>query len=302
MSKPMSPGRRDAHDRVQVGAVVVQGRARRRGRSARSPRCPVSNRPSVEGLVSIRQATSSSALARRSSTSTLPRASVADLDHLVAAPSSPSPGWSRVRCRASATLVLAARRGPRGRRASAARRRARPASRRTAGARRAAGRRSRASASCKPPHQLERALGAARILERVQPGVAGQRRDPLVQLGVVLHRARAERVEAGVEIEVALRQAVVVADDLGLGDLRAAAAARRGERRPGAARRAGAPARRAPGPRTRAGPASSARRSSACRRPRGSRSHAPTASPFGRSPRRRARPPAGRCRPWSAAR
>ena len=64
------------------------------------------------------------------------------------------------------------------------------------------------------PHQLERALRVRRILERVQARVAGQRRDPLVQLRVVLHRARPERVEACVEIEVALRQPVVVADDL----------------------------------------------------------------------------------------
>jgi hypothetical protein len=36
----------------------------------------------------------------------------------------------------------------------------------------------------------------------------------------VLHRARTERIETGVEIEVAPRQLVVVADDLGLRDLR----------------------------------------------------------------------------------
>ena len=72
------------------------------------------------------------------------------------------------------------------------------------------------------PHQLQRALGAPRVLGRVQAGVAGQRRDPLVQPRVVLHRAGAERVEAGVEVEVAAREAVVVADDLRLGDLRQA--------------------------------------------------------------------------------
>ena len=54
--------------------------------------------------------------------------------------------------------------------------------------------------------------------------VTRQRRDPLVQLRVVLHRARAERVEAGVEVEVAARDAVVVAHDLRLGDLRQAGA------------------------------------------------------------------------------
>ncbi len=66
------------------------------------------------------------------------------------------------------------------------------------------------------PHQLERALCVLGILQRVQAGVAGERRDALVQARVVLHRARAERVEAGVEIEVALGEAHVVAHDLGL--------------------------------------------------------------------------------------
>ena len=70
-----------------------------------------------------------------------------------------------------------------------------------------------------PPHQLERALRALRRLQRVQPRVAGQRGDALVQARVVLHRARPERVEAGVEVEVATREPVVVADDLRLRDL-----------------------------------------------------------------------------------
>jgi hypothetical protein len=69
------------------------------------------------------------------------------------------------------------------------------------------------------PHQLERPLRARRILQRVQARVARQRRDALVQLGVVLHRARAERIEAGVEVEVALGDPVVMAHDLGLGEL-----------------------------------------------------------------------------------
>ncbi len=69
------------------------------------------------------------------------------------------------------------------------------------------------------PHQLQRALGPLRALERVQAGVAGQRRDALVQARVVLHRARAQRVEARVQVEVALGQLHVVAHDLGLGDL-----------------------------------------------------------------------------------
>ena len=46
------------------------------------------------------------------------------------------------------------------------------------------------------PHQLQCPLGALGVLGRVQPRVAGQRRDPLVEARVVLHRAGAERIEA----------------------------------------------------------------------------------------------------------
>ncbi len=136
------------------------------------------------------------------------------------------------------------------------------------------------------PHQLERPLGAARRLEGVQARVAGQGGDPLVQLRVVLHRARAQRVEAGVEVEVALAEPVVVAHDLGLGHLgqlgRRLAAQARGqqlvERPLGDVERG----RR----RTRAGRGASARRSS-------SRSRAAGASARRRS-RDRPRPVAGR--------
>ena len=69
------------------------------------------------------------------------------------------------------------------------------------------------------PHQGQRALRPGGGLHRMQARVAGQRRDPLVQLGVVLHRARAERVEARVQVEVALGDPVEVAHDLRLGDL-----------------------------------------------------------------------------------
>ncbi len=69
------------------------------------------------------------------------------------------------------------------------------------------------------PHQLERPLGALGVLRGVQARVARQRRNALVDARVVLHRARAERVGPGVEVEVAARDPVVVAHDLGLGDL-----------------------------------------------------------------------------------
>ncbi len=70
--------------------------------------------------------------------------------------------------------------------------------------------------SLQAPHQLERALRAGGVLQRVQSRVSGQRRGALVQARVVLHRARAERVEARVEVEVALGDAHVVAHDLRL--------------------------------------------------------------------------------------
>ena len=46
------------------------------------------------------------------------------------------------------------------------------------------------------PEQLERALGDRVGRQRVELGEAGQAGGPLVDLGVVLHGARAERVEA----------------------------------------------------------------------------------------------------------
>ena len=52
------------------------------------------------------------------------------------------------------------------------------------------------------PHQLQRPLGALRVLRGVKARVAGQRGDPLVESRVVLHRAGAERIGARVEVEV----------------------------------------------------------------------------------------------------
>ena len=68
-------------------------------------------------------------------------------------------------------------------------------------------------------HQLKRTLGVSRIGRRMKLRVTGQRRDPLVQARVVLHGAGTERVEAGVEVEVPAGEAVVVTDDLRLGNL-----------------------------------------------------------------------------------
>ncbi len=69
------------------------------------------------------------------------------------------------------------------------------------------------------PHQVERALGVLGVLKRVEPRVPGQGGHALVQLRVVLHRARPERVEALVQVEVLRGERGVVAHDLGLGHL-----------------------------------------------------------------------------------
>ena len=69
------------------------------------------------------------------------------------------------------------------------------------------------------PHQLERTLRPVLLLVRVEILEAGQHRDALVDARVVLHRAAAERVEAGVDPEVAGRELGEVADDLRLGEL-----------------------------------------------------------------------------------
>ena len=177
----------------------------------------LSKTPSVFGLVSIRQATSSSRFAFRSSMSTPPCVVGADLDDLVAGHRhrrrvGPVRGVGREHLVAlvAVGLVEGAREQHAGELAV------------RAGARlqrhvREAG--DLPQRALELVHQLQRALGARGRLGRVQAGVAGQRRHALVQLRVVLHRARAERIEAGVEVEVALGDPVEVPVDLRLGDL-----------------------------------------------------------------------------------
>ncbi len=65
--------------------------------------------------------------------------------------------------------------------------------------------------------ERERALHAFDRLQRVDVGEAGKPREALVEPGVVLHGATAQRVYAHVDAVVLLRQARVVADRLGLG-------------------------------------------------------------------------------------
>ena len=70
-----------------------------------------------------------------------------------------------------------------------------------------------------PPHELEGALNELFRHVGVKVCEASQARRPLVDLGVVLHRARPQRVHPRVDREVLLAQANVMANRVGLGDL-----------------------------------------------------------------------------------
>ncbi len=69
------------------------------------------------------------------------------------------------------------------------------------------------------PHELERALCPILVLQRMEIDEPGEPRRDLVHARVVLHRAGAERIEAGVHSEVPRRQGREVANELGLRDL-----------------------------------------------------------------------------------
>ncbi|MNE45844.1 hypothetical protein D3C80_1401520 [compost metagenome] len=66
-------------------------------------------------------------------------------------------------------------------------------------------------------HQLQRALNRRLRLQRVDVREAGQTRHLLVQTRVVLHRARAQRIDGQIDGVVLLAQAHIVAHGLGLG-------------------------------------------------------------------------------------
>ena len=72
------------------------------------------------------------------------------------------------------------------------------------------------------PHQLERALRALVLLQRMEVAETLERGRALVHARVVLHRAAAERVEARVDPEVAVGERGEVPDDLVLRNLRQA--------------------------------------------------------------------------------
>ena len=69
----------------------------------------------------------------------------------------------------------------------------------------------------------EVALHRFRVLERMSVGEAREAGDRLVLLGIVFHGAGAERIEAAVDAEIALRQREVMAHHLELGELRQSA-------------------------------------------------------------------------------
>ena len=209
-------GPRDAHDRVQVGAVVVE----RGPRLVHDPRDLLDVAVEQAERVGVGQHQAGDVVGRLGAQVVEVHAAVlgrADLDDLVAR--------HRHRRRVgavrgvrrehlglllAAVLVVGAREQQAGQLAVRARARLQRHVRQPRDLRQRA---------LEAPHQLQRALRVLGVLERVQAGVPGQRRHPLVQLRVVLHRARAERVEALVEVEVLRRQRHVVAHQLGLGDL-----------------------------------------------------------------------------------
>ena len=79
--------------------------------------------------------------------------------------------------------------------------------------------------------QRQRPLAIRLVLHRVQVRKPRQRRGPLVDLRVVLHRAGAERIEVVVHGKVAMRQVRVMPHHVKLPDLRQPGLGERGERR-----------------------------------------------------------------------
>ena len=72
------------------------------------------------------------------------------------------------------------------------------------------------------PLELERTLCRIVLGQRMQVAKARQADEPLVDARVVLHRARTERIEAGVDAEVARRELGEVTQHLRLAELRQA--------------------------------------------------------------------------------
>ena len=68
-------------------------------------------------------------------------------------------------------------------------------------------------------HEREIALNRVRVLQRMRLGESGEPRDLLVDLWIELHGAGAERIEAGIHAEIALRQREIVPHDVDLRQL-----------------------------------------------------------------------------------
>ena len=170
------PGPADAHDRVQVRAVVVE----RRADAVDDPRDLLD--PGLEQAERRRVGEHQAGDVLVGLRAQVVEVDVAvlvgaDLDHLVAGHRHRRRVRAVRRCRESAPWS-AARRGPRGTRASAAPRRARRATRRTAAATRAADPRSPPSASCRRHISSSAPCARRRVLERMELGVARAARRP----------------------------------------------------------------------------------------------------------------------------
>ena len=203
--------------------------SRRRGRPAPPASCTqlgdladlrARTAPSVFGLVIMNTAASSSSFALQVVQVDEPVGVALDGDGLEARPASPWPGWCRGRCRGRAPSC--ARLAPvaevaRGDTSSAGQLALRPGRRLQRDGRQPGDLR---EVLLQLVEQLAaRPAALPSSWQRMQVGEARQRREPLVPLRVVLHRARAERIEVGVDRSCASR-AVEVAHDLQLGDLR----------------------------------------------------------------------------------
>ena len=180
-------GPRAPDDGVQVRAVVVEERAAVVEDLATSS-MPSSKSPSVDGFVSISPAVRSSTFARRSSRSRLPRSVVATFAEL-------EPGHRHARRVRAVRRVGGDDHVPPGLAAIGEHRAHEHQPRELAlragrGLQRDGGKPGHLGEDLlQLPHQLERALGALVLLQRVEVAEPGEGHDALVDPRVVLHRA-----------------------------------------------------------------------------------------------------------------
>ena len=211
-----------ADDGVEVGAVAVEVGARRVHGLGRSRRSRVSNRPQVFGLVSMIAATSGPSAALSAARSTRPL-SLAGIGFTVKPSAAAVAGL--VPCADSG----ASTRAPLGALAlgfegGGDRHHAAHLAMRAGGGRHRHGR--HAGQGLEPVRQaidqLQRALHGRDRLQRMEVADAGEARHLLVDARIVLHGARAQRVDAHVDGVVLLAEPRVVLHDLRLGQARQA--------------------------------------------------------------------------------